>query len=93
LFCLSVVATEKSKGSLIEKKEILSKDKVPSMAFLNYLAEMTEVDGKLVGPQDMQAEKLSQGDSKKQQQDKKLTEINDKNVNDDTDKKEGQSNE
>jgi hypothetical protein len=28
-------------------------DELPSMAFLEYLAEMTEIDGKLVGPQDL----------------------------------------
>jgi len=28
-------------------------DELPSMAFLEYLAEMTEIDGKLYGPQDL----------------------------------------
>ena len=28
-------------------------DKLPSIAFLEYLAELEEVDGKLLGPQDM----------------------------------------
>ncbi len=28
-------------------------DKLPSIAFLEYLAELQEVDGKLYGPQDM----------------------------------------
>jgi len=30
-------------------------DELPSMAFLEYLADMTEIDGKLYGPQDLPA--------------------------------------
>jgi hypothetical protein len=33
-----------------------SKQALPSLALLEYLADMTEVDGKLVGPQDMNAQ-------------------------------------
>jgi len=89
LFCLSAFATEKAKGSLIKKQQHVNNDKTPSMEFLNYLADMTEVDGKLVGPQDMQKDKLSQSKNEQRQQDKNLTEISDENVNDDTVKKEG----
>ena len=33
-----------------------SPNELPSMAFLEYLAEMTEIDGKLYGPQDIPVE-------------------------------------
>jgi hypothetical protein len=33
-----------------------SSNELPSMAFLEYLAEMTEIDGKLYGPQDIPVE-------------------------------------
>jgi len=42
-------------SSHAQQKKILDNDieKQPSMALLNYLAEMAEVDGQLIGPQDM----------------------------------------
>ena len=46
LFCYSLQAEQKNVKNVTIEKQL-------SMAFLNYLAEMTEVDGKLVGPQDM----------------------------------------
>jgi len=41
-----------------------SPNELPSMAFLEYLAEMTEIDGKLVGPQDVPVERCKKDDFK-----------------------------
>jgi len=53
-------------------------DKLPSIAFLEYLAELQEVDGKLYGPQDMTS-KLCQSSTqnKKEQHHEAPNDIND----------------
>ena len=49
-------------------------DKIPSMAFLEYLAELVEVDGKLVGPQDMKIEPNIKEEQKAKQKTEQKTE-------------------
>jgi hypothetical protein len=41
-----------------------SSNELPSMAFLEYLAEMTEIDGKLYGPQDIPVRLCNKNDFK-----------------------------
>lgn len=53
LFCFSLLAAEKEQEAATQQQGVKA-NKAPSIALLNYLAGMTEVDGKLLGPQDMQ---------------------------------------
>jgi len=43
-------------------------DEIPSIAFLEYLADMEEVDGKLYGPQDMRVEPCQRSVSNQEKQ-------------------------
>ncbi len=49
---------------------------LPSMAFLEYLADMEEVDGKLYGPQDINLKPCSSLDSAQEKQDGTSNKIN-----------------
>jgi len=100
LICFSSFSAEKENNPVNKKKPEKSDDKQISMAFLSYLAEMTEVDGKLIGPQDMQkqlpvlkenTEHSRNDEMNKQQPEKKSTDISDKKGNDGAVKEEGQS--
>lgn len=52
-------------------------DELPSIAFLEYLAEMKEVDGKLYGPQDMKTKPCQLSKQEREEQHETRNDIND----------------
>jgi hypothetical protein len=52
-------------------------DELPSIAFLEYLAEMKEVDGKLYGPQDMKIKPCRLSKQEREEQHETPNDIND----------------
>jgi len=57
-------------------------DELPSIAFLEYLADMKEIDGKLYGPQDINVEPCHRSVSEQEEQNNETSNENNGDQND-----------